>query len=75
MVTGEETVMSEQNNEELKQKIREYLKKTGKSKNRDVAKALNEDKRHVDKAIGELANDGEIEYLYLNGSYIQLKEK
>ena len=47
---------------ELKQKIVDYLKTQGKAKNRDVAKALGEDKKFVDKAIGELGNEGKIEY-------------
>ena len=39
-----------------------------------VAKALGEDKKLVDKAIGELGNEGKLEYLYLDGSYVKLKE-
>ena len=66
--------MSEQASPELKQKIVDYLKTEGKAKNRDVAKALGEEKKLVDKAIGELGNEGKIEYLYLDGSYVKLKE-
>ncbi|MBP7604073.1 MAG: hypothetical protein KBA15_09110 [Spirochaetes bacterium] len=66
--------MSEQASAELKQKIVDYLKTQGKAKNRDVAKALGEDKKLVDKAIGELGNEGKIEYLYLDGSYVKLKD-
>ena len=69
-----EDVMSDLTTEELKQKILDYLKTVSKAKNRDVAKALEEEKRTVDKAIGELAQDGKIEYLYLNGSYVTIKE-
>ena len=66
--------MSDQASTELKQKIVDYLKTQGKAKNRDVAKALGEDKKLVDKAIGELGNEGKIEYLYLDGSYVKLKD-
>ncbi len=66
--------MSEQASAELKQKIVDYLKTEGKAKNRDIAKALGEDKKLVDKAIGELGNEGKIEYLYLDGSYVKLKD-
>ncbi|MBP6992078.1 MAG: winged helix-turn-helix transcriptional regulator [Spirochaetes bacterium] len=60
--------------EELKQKIIEFLKKSGQTKNRDVAAALGVEKRLVDNAIGELSREGVIEYLYLNGSFIKLKD-
>ncbi len=66
--------MSDITSEELKQKILDYLKTVSKAKNRDVAKALEEDKRMVDKAIGELGNEGKLEYLYLDGSYVKLKD-
>jgi Mn-dependent DtxR family transcriptional regulator len=65
--------MSEISPEELKQKILDYLKTVSKAKNRDVAKAIGEEKRLVDKAIGELGNEGKIDYLYLDGSYVTLK--
>ncbi len=60
---------------ELRQKIIEYLASVDKSKNREVAKQLGENKKLVDKAIGELAKEGKIEYLYLNGSFIKLIDK
>ncbi|HON79186.1 MAG TPA: hypothetical protein PK544_11895 [Spirochaetota bacterium] len=66
--------MSDVTSDELKQEILEYLKTVSKAKNRDVAKALDKEKRMVDKAIGELATEGKIEYLYLNGSYVTLKQ-
>lgn len=66
--------MSEQASPELKQKVVDYLRSEGKAKNRDVAKALGEEKKLVDKAIGELGNEGKIEYLYLDGSYVKLKD-
>jgi hypothetical protein len=61
--------------EELKQKVLNYLETVDKSKNRDVAKAIEEDKSLVDKAIAALGNEGKIEYLYLGTSYIKLKGK
>lgn len=67
--------MSEQNMDELKKRVVEYLKTAGQSKNRDVAKALGEEKHLVDKAIGDLSKEGIIEYLYLNGSFIKLTDK
>jgi len=67
--------LSEQVTEELKQKILDYLGTVDKTKNRDVARALGEDKGIVDKAIAKLAIEGKIEYLYLGTSYIKLKDK
>ncbi len=67
--------MSDQVSEELKKKILEYLGTVSKAKNREVAKAINEEKHLVDKAIGDLSKTGEIEYLYLDGSYVKLKGK
>lgn len=67
--------MSEPITEELKQKVLQYLGTVDKSKNRDVARALEVDKGLVDKAIAQLANEGKIEYLYLGTSYIKLKDK
>lgn len=66
--------MADQSMEELKQTIVEFLKKSGQTKNRDVAAALGVEKRLVDNAIGELSKEGVIEYLYLNGSFIKLKD-
>ena len=67
--------MSDQVIDELKEKIIGYLATVDKAKNRDVARALGEDKGAVDKAITQLANEGKIEYLYLGTSYIKLKDK
>jgi len=61
--------------DELKQKITEYLSGVDKAKNRDVARAIAEEKALVDKAIAQLANEGKIEYIYLGTSYIKLKDK
>jgi len=66
--------MTEGVTDELKEKILKYLSTTGKAKNRDVARAIEVEKPLVDKAIGELAREDKIEYLYLETSYIKLKD-
>ncbi len=66
--------MSDESLDDLKKKIIEYLSKEGKSKNKKVANALGVDKHLVDKAIGDLSKEGVIEYLYLDGSFIKLKD-
>jgi Mn-dependent DtxR family transcriptional regulator len=66
--------MSDESLDDLKKKIIEYLSKEGKSKNKKVANALGADKHLVDKAIGDLSKEGVIEYLYLDGSFIKLKD-
>jgi N-acetylmuramic acid 6-phosphate (MurNAc-6-P) etherase len=76
LLLGEEIIeMNELINDELIKKVLEYLATVDKTKNRDVARAINEDKSRVDKAIAQLANEGKIEYLYLGTSYIRLKDK
>jgi len=65
--------MTEGVTDELKERILKYLSTTSKAKNRDVSRAIEVDKPLVDKAIGELAKEGKIEYLYLETSYIKLK--
>jgi len=67
--------LSEQAHEELRQKILGYLATVSKAKNRDVARAVGEEKRLVDKAIAELSKEGKIEYIYLDTSYVKLKGK
>jgi len=67
--------MAELVSEELKLKVLNYLATVDKTKNREVARAINEDKNLVDKAIAALANEDKIEYLYLGTSYIKLKGK
>jgi hypothetical protein len=62
-------------NEELKQKVLQYLGSVTKAKNREVARALGEDKGVVDKVIADLAKDDKIEYVYLGASFIKLKGK
>lgn len=60
--------------EDVKKKVIEHLRKVGKAKNKEVARALNLDKHLVDKAIGELGKEGKIEYIYLDSSYVKLKD-
>jgi hypothetical protein len=60
--------------DELKQKVIDYLKTVSKAKNKEVAKAIDEDKHLVDKAIGALSKEGKIEYIYLGASFIKLKD-
>ena len=65
--------MSEEASEELKEKVLAYLGTVTKAKNRDVARALGEEKGLVDKAISALSKEDKIEYLYLGTSYVKLK--
>jgi len=67
--------MSELSGEELEQKILKYLATVDMSKNRNVAKAIGVEKSLVDKAIGKLAKEDKIEYLYLGTSFVKLKGK
>ncbi|HME46270.1 MAG TPA: hypothetical protein VKF36_24515 [Syntrophorhabdales bacterium] len=67
--------MAEEISEELKQKVIQYLETVSKSKNREVAKAIGEDKALVDKAVAALAKEDKIEYIYLGASFIKLKGK
>ncbi|MCX7856519.1 MAG: hypothetical protein N2513_00835 [Deltaproteobacteria bacterium] len=60
--------------DEIKQKIVDYLKTVSKAKNKDVARAIGEDKHLVDKAIAELSKEGKIEYIFLGTSFVKLKE-
>jgi len=67
--------VAEEISEELKQKVIQYLETVSKSKNREVAKAIGEDKALVDKAVAALAKEDKIEYIYLGASFIKLKGK
>jgi len=51
----------------------DYLKTVSKAKNKEVAKAIDEDKHLVDKAIAALSKEDKIEYIYLGASFIKLK--
>jgi Mn-dependent DtxR family transcriptional regulator len=65
--------LADEISDELKQKVIDYLKTVSKAKNKEVAKAIDEDKHLVDKAIGALSKEGKIEYIYLGASFIKLK--
>ena len=67
--------MSGEVSEELKRQVLQYLESVAKAKNREVARAIGEDKALVDKAIAALAREDKIEYLYLGASFIKLKGK
>ena len=65
--------MAEFTQEELMEKILEYLK-NGKAKNKVIATALGANKKEVDAAVNELAKEGKVEFLYLGTSYVTLPE-
>ena len=67
--------MPEPASEEVKKKVLEYLGTVSKTKNRDMAKKLGVEKKEVDQAVNELANEDKIEFLYLGTSYVTLKGK
>jgi Mn-dependent DtxR family transcriptional regulator len=62
--------------EELKEKILKYLGTVSQARNKEVARAIGMEKALVDKAIGELAKEGKIEYRSFGGiTYIALPGK
>jgi Mn-dependent DtxR family transcriptional regulator len=63
-------------NDDLKESILKYLATVTQAKNRDVARAVGQEKSLVDKAIAELAKEGKIEYRSFGGiTYIALPGK
>jgi Mn-dependent DtxR family transcriptional regulator len=48
--------------EELREKILKYLDTVSQARNKEVARAIGMEKGLVDKAIGDLAKEGKIEY-------------
>lgn len=66
--------MTELTNEEIEKKILNYLGKVKHVKVRSVFKAIGVDKKTVDKVITKLAKEDKVEYLYLDTSYLKLKE-
>jgi Mn-dependent DtxR family transcriptional regulator len=74
VVEKEDKTLADEIRSELKEKVIEYLKTVSKAKNKEVAKAIDEDKHLVDKAIAELSKEGKIEYIYLGASFIKLKD-
>jgi len=68
--------MGENMSEELKEKILKYLATVSQARNKEVSKAVGEDKSLVDKTITELAKEGKIEYRSFGGiTYIALGGK
>jgi Mn-dependent DtxR family transcriptional regulator len=62
--------------EELKGKILEHLGSVSQARNKEVARAVGMDKGIVDKAIGDLAKEGKIEYRSFGGiTYVALPGK
>jgi predicted HTH transcriptional regulator len=62
--------------EELREKILKYLDTVSQARNKEVARAIGMEKRLVDKAIGDLAKEGKIEYRSFGGiTYIALPGK
>ena len=62
--------------EELREKILKYLDTVSQARNREVARAIGMEKGLVDKAIGDLAKEGKIEYRSFGGiTYIALPGK
>jgi Mn-dependent DtxR family transcriptional regulator len=53
--------------DELKAKILGYLESVPHARNKEVARAVGTDKAEVDKAIGDLAKEGKIEYRSFGG--------
>ena len=62
--------------EELREKILTYLGTVSQARNKEVARAVGQEKHLVDKAIAELAKEGKIEYRSFGGiTYIALPGK
>lgn len=64
--------MNEYSQEELMAKVLEFLGTKDKAKNKEIATALDVNKKSVDAAVNELAKDGKVEFLYLGTSYVTL---
>ena len=61
-------------NEDIEKKVLDNLGKAGQVKVRAVFKAVGIDKKIVDQAISKLAQEGRVEYLYLDTAYVKLAE-
>ncbi len=62
--------------EEIREKILKYLDTVSQARNKEVARAIGMEKGQVDKAIGDLAKEGKIEYRSFGGiTYIALPGK
>ena len=63
-------------NEDLKESVLKYLATVSQAKNKEVARAVGQEKSLVDKAIGDLAKAGKIEYRSFGGiSYVAIPKK
>ncbi len=68
--------MSELISEDIKDKIVKYLGTVERAKNRDIARGTHIEKGLVDKAVGELAKEGKLEYQNYGGiTVVVLKRK
>jgi hypothetical protein len=77
-VVGEEKVSwrLRNMNEDLKESVLKYLATVSQAKNKEVARAVGQEKSLVDKTIAELAKEGKIEYRSFGGiTYIALPGK
>jgi Mn-dependent DtxR family transcriptional regulator len=61
--------------DDLRERILSYLNGVSKAKTRDIADALGEKKKDVDKVVRELGNEDVLEFLYLGTSYVRIKGK
>ncbi len=62
--------------EEIREKILKYLDTVSQARNKEVARAIGIEKGLVDKAIGDLAKEGKIEYRSFGGiTFIALPGK
>ncbi len=62
--------------EEIREKILKYLDTVSQARNKEVARAIGMEKGLVDKAIGDLAKEGKIEYRSFGGiTFIALPGK
>lgn len=62
--------------EELKESVLKYLATVSQARNKEVARAIGQEKSLVDKAIAELAKEDKIEYRSFGGiTYVTLKGK
>jgi Mn-dependent DtxR family transcriptional regulator len=66
--------MSELTTEEIGKKILDYLRTKKHIKVRSVFKAIGVEKKRVDQVIAELAKADKVEYIYLDTSYVKIKE-
>lgn len=53
--------------EDLREKVLKYVGTRGHARNRDIAQALNEDKKVIDKIVAELTSEDKLEYRSFGG--------